>query len=480
MTQFNLADIFTDNMVVQRGKPICIFGTGETGSKIAVSLGSGASAATVTDGTWKLFLPAVHEYRDDLTLIAECSTDNKTIILMNIAVGEVWFAGGQSNMEWELQSCEQGEQALANDYSPNIRYYYTPKTTALNRENENTPEWEQWGSEGCKHWSAAAYFFAKKITHSTGAIVGIIGCNWGGTSASAWVSRECLTSDTNLKRLYIDQHTPADYEPCKPTQLYESMVKPICPYTIAGFIWYQGEADCIHAEHYYTLFSSLISLWRKDWEDSTLPFLFCQLTMHRFEGDPDWKDWAVLREAQDKVNTTTPDTGIAVIVDCGEFNEVHPKDKKTVGERLSLLALRTVYNKDVKAFAPRYRSHAVKNHGNNHGNIPPTTFQSHLNSKTLKSGREIELYFDNADEGFALKNSDYPVGFELAGADGVFYDVGKGLVEFDGENNKIVIKSNEVERPHYIRYLWTNYAEVISIYGADSDLPLIPFRAELY
>ena len=140
--------------------------------------------------------------------------------------------------------------------------------------------------------------------------------------------------------------------PFHATALYESMIKRVAPYTIAGFMYYQGESDDDRPQHYYKMLRGLITLWRDDWGDDELPFLIVQLPMHRYEADEDRKNWCLIREAQEKVFRTIKNTGLAVILDCGEFNEIHPKDKEQVGHRLYLQAMNLVYgDKETNAFS---------------------------------------------------------------------------------------------------------------------------------
>jgi sialate O-acetylesterase len=439
MSDFKLAAVFSDNMVLQAHKPIAIFGTGEQGATVTASLGNNSVSTTVNGDSWRLFIPAM-DYEQNLTLAASCDTPGAVEYeFINIAVGEVWLAGGQSNMEFELQSCPQGCDALKNDDSRRIRYYYVQKNM-LTDENfyrdEADSEWEEWGGDCNPYWSAVAYFFAKNLSVHIDAVIGIIGCNWGATSASAWMSRDSLAEDADFKREYLDVHKTPDYEQNIPCALYESMLMRVCPYSVAGVIWYQGEGDCYKAELYYRLFSRLIALWRSDWGEPNLPFLFCQLTMHLFKGETDWKDWAVLREAQAQVARDVDGAEMAVIIDLGEFDNIHPNDKKTVGERLALLALKTVYDRDCEAFAPQYESHKI-------------------------TGSGLEISFSNTGGGLVLKNSGIITGFEGLNAEIIA--------------DKILINS----LPSEVRYLWTNYADNVSIYGKNG-LPLAPFRFNVH
>ena len=498
MNKFKVAAVFSDRMVLQRGKNISVFGYGEDGANVTVEFEGNTVSARAKDGKWVAVLPP-HDAAEGLTMTVSCGSEKKTF--SEIAVGEVWLAGGQSNMELELQNCKGGKDVLKNDKDPNVRFYYTQKNCYMDEtfyKNEENTAWSYFDEESAKCWSAVGYFFARDLAKRLGVTVGLIGCNWGGTSASAWMSRESLERDIDLKT-YVDEYDEAtkgktdeqmikeyreyqEYDakwyqkslefyakhpdgswdevqeycgknlypgpqgilnPYHAGALYSSMVQRVCPYTIKGFIYYQGESDDHKPRMYYKLFRGLIDLWRRDWGDDELPFLMVQLPMHRYKADPDWKHWCLIREAQMKAYKTIKNTGIAVITDCGEFNEIHPKDKVPVGERLALQAMYHVYgDRSVKAFGPMYKG-------------------------LLFKGGEIELMFDYAEDGFETKGQ--PSGFEIAGEDKKFVPADMVI-----EGGRITVSSKEVAEPKYVRYLWTNYGDV-TIYGRNG-IPLAPFR----
>ena len=237
---------------------------------------------------------------------------------------------------------------------------------------------------------------------------------------------------------------PCPLNPFRATALYESMLMKVCPYTLKGFMYYQGESDDPRPESYFKLLRGLIGLWREDWDDDELPFLIVQLPMHRYEGDLDRKNWCIIREAQEKVFRTTRNTGLAVILDCGEFNEIHPRDKVPAGHRLFLQAMSCAYGEySPDKFSPLYKSHIIKENG-------------------------IEVSFEYAD-GFTVKGT--PCGFELAGADGEYKPA-----EFEIRGDKIFVFSGEIPAPLNVRYEWTNYGEV-TLFGTNG-LPVAPFRTD--
>lgn len=500
MAEFKIASVFSDHMVLQREKNVKVFGWGEDGQVVTVSFLEHTVGTKVEGERWEVILPPMKASNGG-EMIISCAGHNYTYI--NVAVGEVWLAGGQSNMEFELQNCIGGKEELKNDEECHVRFYYTQKNSYMDEvfyEQEKNSSWEVFGPEKARAWSAVGYFFAKRLSKVLGVTVGVIGCNWGGTSASAWMSKEALTADEELNTYvkeyetaiqgksveeqikeydeYTVYHTEWDkrcskcYEenpqitwdevlqicgenkypgpmncknPYRPGGLYECMLKRVMPYTLRGFLYYQGESDDHKPNMYYKLFTRMIQQWREDWEDDTLPFLFVQLPMHRYSQDPDYKNWPLIREAQMRAYQTLKNTGIAVALDCGEFNEIHPKDKLPVGERLALQAMYHVYGiaDEIEAFGPIYKSF------------------------TARDGRII-LSFDYAGNGFVVQGNQIS-GFEIAGASKEFVSAEAKIV-----GSEIYVSSDLVKKPMYVRYCWTNYSEV-TVFGANG-LPLAPFR----
>lgn len=499
MTDFRIAAVFSDNMVLQRNAFINVFGEGNNGEVVTVSFDGAEARTRISDGKWLVRLPK-HEAGENYTMSVRCGAFEKTFA--NVAVGEVWLAGGQSNMELELQNCKTGKDSLENDKNPNVRFYYTQKKCYIDDEfleSEKNTCWSEFDSESARCWSAVGYYFAKELAKRLGVIVGVIGCNWGGTSASYWMSRESLERDVDTKA-YLDDYDNAiegksfeelkkayeeyveydriwneksakyyaetpnpDWEDCQrvcgknlypgphsplnpfhATALYDTMFKRVCPYTIKGVIWYQGETDDSRPRTYFKLFKNMIQLWRDDYENDELAFVFVQLPMHRYSADADHKHWCLIREAQERTAKTVRNTAMAVIIDCGEFNEIHPKDKLPVGNRLCLQALYNIYgDKSVEkeAFSPLYKEMEITDEG-------------------------ILLSFDHCD-GFEVKGE--LSGFEIAGAD-------KKFITADAElrGDKIFVSEKSVAEPLFVRYLWTNYSEV-TLFGKNG-LPVAPFR----
>lgn len=499
MAKFKVAAVFSSNMVLQREKNIKLFGQGVDGDEVIVEFLDNTYTSIVQNETWMVVLPPMPA-GDGFEMRISCRGEERRFV--NIAIGEVWLAGGQSNMEYELQNCKGGQAMLQKDKGVKVRYYNTPRIATMDNDfygMEEASQWDEFDPESARTWSAVGYIFAKELSVALGITVGIIGCNWGGTSASCWMSKEALREDAELVT-YLDEYEKAiqgksrdeqireykeylefqarfdkksselyeenpDIEwskvleicgenrypgpmncinPMRPSGLYECMIQRLVPYTLNGFLYYQGESDDHKPDMYQKLLTRLIRQWREDWEDQTLSFQIVQLPMHRYKAEPDRKNWCLIREAQMNVYQTIKNTGIAVILDCGEFNEIHPKDKEPVGERLAVQALHHVYHRiaETEAFGPMYHS-AIYHNG------------------------AIELHFDHIENGFVLKGE--VTGFEVAGEDQV-YQMAEAIIAQD----RISVSSPKVAEPKYARYGWTNYGEV-TVFGKNG-LPLAPFR----
>lgn len=499
------ASIFSDNMVLQRDKSISIWGYANSFDIVRVHFnGISVETQTLKNHTWNVELPPMSA-NDGLSMTIHNTTSEETIFFDNIAIGEVWLCGGQSNMEFELQNTTNAKEELSicENCDLNVRCFHVQKNAYIDEYfylNDELNSWELANSNNCKRWSAVGYYFAKKLSLELGVTVGIINCNWGGTSGSAWVSREKLLSHEDTK-IYIEEYDKAiegksfemyckeleDYEEyvaqwqpkinefysknpqglwgdalayageCRypgpigyksefrPCGVYETMLKRVAPYTLKGFIYYQGESDDHRPNSYYTLLKEVISQWREDFKDDSLPFLIVQLPMHMERGDVDHKNWCIIREAQDRVHRTVKNTGLAVILEHGEYGNIHPTNKIPVAERLFLQAMYHVYhNIDGNlAYGGLYKSHVITNGG-------------------------ILVNFDYINNGFKVTGE--LSNFEISSSDNKYYPA-----EVKIYDNKIFLFSDKVKYPIHARYLWTNYTK-IHLFSNDSGIPVAPFK----
>ena len=496
------AAIFSDNMVLQRYKNINIWGTGENGHKVQLYFNNKVVRTIVKDNKWRAILPSMPAGGPYELKI----TDGEQFLkFSNVMLGEVWLAGGQSNIELELQNSKNGDEALKKvSKACNVRYYYTQKNAYIDEQflkMEAETCWQECTKETAGNWSAVGYYFAKELAEELKVTVGIIGCNWGGTSASAWISTKKLEEDKDTNS-YNEEYKKANegrsfekyleqleqyniwydkwqkkvnkcYEenpnilwskvleiagenlwpeplgpksPYRAGGLYETMIKRIMPYSLKGFLYYQGESDDHKPKLYYKLLNKLIEQWREAWADDELPFLIVQLPMYIGREDKDKKNWPLIREAQMRVHKTVKNTGLAVILDCGEFDNIHPLDKETVGHRLFLQAMFHTYNKKVAAYGPVFKALEYK-------------------------GNKIELIFDNCESGIKIKG-DKAEGFEIAGDDKQFL-----VASIEIQRNKILVFAQEINNPKYVRYAWTNYGAV-TLFN-EAGIPMSTFRTSV-
>ena len=233
-----------------------------------------------------------------------------------------------------------------------------------------------------------------------------------------------------------------------PAILYNANIAPITSLAIKGFIWYQGESNAPRASEYRELFPAFINDWRKQFKQGDLPFLFVQLANYMNEvATPQQSDWAELRDAQ-AAALQLPNTGMATIIDIGEANDIHPKNKWDVGRRLAQAALRVAYKKDVVSSGPTYESMEVNN-------------------------GTITLHFAKTTGKLVTKDKyGYVHGFAVAGIDNIFYWAKASI-----KDNTVIVTSDEVKNPLAVRYAWSDNPGVIDLYNAEG-LPAVPFRTD--
>ncbi|MCR5584011.1 MAG: sialate O-acetylesterase [Lachnospiraceae bacterium] len=532
-SRFRPASVFNGCPVFKRNSPFTVFGECPEDSLVSAELfKDGKCLCTATERSkpaacnrvygksevFRLILPAQPQgYGYELLITCITKGEFHTHRIKDICFGEVFVAGGQSNMEFELQNCTEGPEALRGE-SPDVRFYYTPKNHVFDAkftEDENKASWMKFSKKNAKNWSAVGYFFARELSSKLGCPVGIIGCNWGGTSATAWMPYETIEFDSALK-VYAEDYKKAigekskeeqkkewedyityntkwqkkidriykknpkaswddalkkageckypgplnSFNPMRPSGLFETMLRRIVPYTVSGFIYYQGESDDHRPEIYERLFGKLIDSWRHLWNDESLPFFFVQLPMHRYIGDPDKKNWCIIRNAQTKVLQHKERTGMAVALDCGAYNDIHPKKKAEIGHRLALQALSKLY-----------------------GVIGEEEANSPIFDYCTQEGHTLILNFKNANLGFELHES-IPDGdpnppekineacFEVS-EDGINWV----SVPFVTNGVQIRLSSESIPNPRFVRYAYTNYGKV-SVFSKN-QLPLTPFECEI-
>ena len=520
-----VADIFGDHMVIQADREVPVFGTTEPGGKVLVvatavrpagaggapetiAAGANVEATADADGRWEapvgpfaagteLILtitdfdagrpaadPAAGAAAAAAAAGAEDTPDRTT--LTDVLAGDVWLCSGQSNMAWQLKDAlDGGRAAAAND--DGLRLFTVPKTSV--REPQTGIEtggepsggsWAKLSPEAAGPFSAVGYFFGRKIRGATGRPVGLIDSSWGGTPSEAWTRESTLAAipeaEGTLERwAVVDRKAAAGEEtegnwsgkfspthPHHPGNLNNGMIAPLVPFALKGAIWYQGESNAERAEQYDAIFPAMIGDWR-DQFGQDLPFFWVQLAnFNEYRDDPNADtNWAELREAQDNTLDELPDVGQAVTVDVGEADDIHPRNKTDVGERLALAALRTVYGvTEPGMLSPRVKGVSMS------GREATVTFE--VDGDALQTRRDESVGAADAAPGAVL-------GFAVAGPgdDARFL---RAEARVTGPDTVALTAPPEVPEIAAVRYAWAQNPRV-TLFNT-RGLPAAPFRTD--
>jgi sialate O-acetylesterase len=437
--QLRMPHLFGDQMVVQQGEPVAVWGKASPGEYVTVRF-NGQEKRTAADayGKWLVKLDPM-SYGGPYTL--EVTGEHELLTYSDIYIGEVWLCGGQSNMEWKLAKDINYEQEKQEADYPAIRFINVP-SHGMDEPQEDIMEahWQQISPETAGTVTGVGYYFAKLLHKTLNVPIGIIHSSKGGTKISSWVRQETLELHPQLSsflRTYENEcahnepllqkysqkelkykelaelaarhgqgigtvnqlvGTPlmSPANPKRPAALYNAMIAPLQPYTIKGALWYQGEADSGTPLLYDELLRTLISEWRNGFAQGDFPFLIVQLPNYAAG-----TNWPLIREAQHQVAKGTNGVGVVGTIDVGQWDDIHPADKRPVGERLCLLARKTVYGHDVVCHGPSCRSAEV-------------------------NGDRVILSFE--DTGSGLSATPVMHGFEICGPDGVYHKAAAVLV----------------------------------------------------
>jgi sialate O-acetylesterase len=445
------AAIFTDNAVLQQGMKVKVWGTAKNGEKVTVKFNSQEANATTVGDRWQMELQPMEAGGPfTMTIAGENTVERK-----NLYIGEVWLCSGQSNMWWPLAETENAPEVISQSKDEKLRLFTVP-LTAETAPAKDLPggHWDVCGPDTVGNFSAVAYYFGRELRQSLKVPVGLVSAAYGGSIVQAWTSQPYIRSDPESSQYLDNLPFWAQGPQNRFCVLYNGMIAPIIPYSIRGVIWYQGEGntEAAEADHYRTSFPLLIRNWRQDWGQGDFPFLFVQLApwardaFFHVSVDPEATGWAVLREAQLLASQTVPNTAMAVIMDAGDENMIHPKRKEPVGYRLALAARAMAYGQDVVYQSPVYKSMEME-------------------------GSRAVLYFDHADGGLVIQG-DAAAGFQIAGSDQKFYPARAQVVGQD----KVEVWSDQVAQPVAVRYGWANYP-VVNLFSR-AGLPMCPFRTD--
>ncbi len=437
----HLPAVFTDNMVLQRNSEVTIWGNANPNEEITLTadfLDKEYKIKAGNTATFKISFPTPKEGGPyNITL-----KGYNEVKLKNVMLGEVWLLSGQSNMEmtpsWGILN---KDEEVAKAIESNIRFFTVQKAANLYPQTDVIGKWEVCTPETMKNFSAVGYYFAQKLQQDLkGVPIGLINSSWGGSAAELWTPDRIFKNQPNLLENYL-KLGGNEYYPTMPGGAYNAMISPFNDYKIAGNIWYQGETNTGNYQTYNELLSSMIQSWRKD-RGYEFPFYIVQIapcTNYAFSG-------AEIRNAQRLVAKNTPQSGLVVIGDTiTPQDDIHPKNKKPVGQRLSNLIFKEVYE-------------------GNSGLVE----SPEVASIEYNKGQAV-LYF-NFGEGLYFKNKTTNQ-FEIAGNDGKFYPAKASL-----KNQNIILQSPKVKNPSLVRYNWDN-KKTPDVFNS-AGLPMSTFTTE--
>ena len=488
-----LPKILGDHMVLQADKPATIWGWADAGEKVTVSLGGKTANATAdANGKWSVKLQlAASKTPTEMTV-----SGKNTVKVQDVLVGEVWICSGQSNMEWIVAQADRAAEEAAEANYPLIRHFKVTKTPAETPQEDLAGSWVVCAPDTVSNFSAVGYFFGRDLHKSlNGAAVGLVGSNWGGTPSESWASRAKLESEASLKPFLerwdtqVSTYDPEKAQeaylkakeawqvqadaakaagkqvprapqppvhprqnPHRPANLYNGMIAPLLPLAVKGAIWYQGESNVSRAQQYKTIFPAMIRNWREDFHQPEMPFYFVQIAPFKYnKSNPnaDITPCAELWEAQLETLKTVSNTGMAVTMDIGNVDNIHPTNKQDVGHRLALWALAKTYGKkDITEYSgPLYKSAKVE-------------------------GDKIRISFEHG-KGLKAKDGAALSFFTIAGEDKVFSDAQAKI-----EGDTLVVSSASVAKPVAVRFAWREDALPNLVNGA--NLPASPFRTDQF
>lgn len=474
--------LFSDHVVLQQGMAVPVWGTAAPDEVVRVLLnGRKASTKAGADGKWSVRL---HKLKAGGPYELHIDGAN-SITIHDVLVGEVWLASGQSNMvftvskkvyPWAGMLDEEKVIAAAND--PQIRMFTVKALKSYAPQDDPTGDWQICSPETVPGFSAIGYLFARDLQQRLHVPVGILTVAYGASTAESWLPRTALEADPQLKPLldrfdvlgsFYKEHpgaSAADAPPApqtingrsaagalrdpaqdqhQPTVLFNGMLRSVIPYAIRGAIWYQGESIVggkAGVALYPHVMQTLVSQWRALWGEGEFPFYAVQLAaLKNVSNNP------VVRENQAQI-LSLPKTGLAVTIDIGDPDNVHPKDKEPVGERLALLALANTYGRKLEYSGPRYSGMEIE-------------------------GSSIRIRFTHVNGGLVAKGGPLKW-FQIAGADQRFVDADATI-----EGDSVVVKNSGVTAPVAVRYAWANGPFGCNLYNA-AGLPAAPFRTDAW
>lgn len=458
--EVKLPNIFSDHAVLQRDMKVPIWGKADPGEEVHVII-AGQNHKTTADaaGKWRVTLEPL-SVGEPLKLVVEGKASRQE--RNDILVGEVWVCSGQSNMEWPVSLSTNADLEIAAGDHPQIRLVRVKGKGSQTPVEDFDGQWNVCSPQSVAGFSAVGYFFGRELQQHLDVPVGLIDNSWGGSACDAWIPRARLEHNP----LYANQlanwdRIAAEYEKDKdpkkadqlagnqrPANLYNARLGPVLGYGIRGAIWYQGESNAGRAYQYREMFPLMIKTWREDWKQGDFPFYWVQLADFMAEKtEPGDSAWAELREAQTMTQDRLPKSGEAVIIDIGEGNDIHPRNKLEVANRLARWALARDYGKDFVCQSPRYESMQTE-------------------------GDTVTLKFKDTNGGLRTNDRNEVEGFAIAGEDRRWVWAEAKLID----KEHVAVRSFRVPKPVAVRYAWAD--NPVCNLSNSVGLPVTPFRTD--
>ena len=487
----SVPDVFGDHMVLQADVEIPVWGRGPAGADIAVTFGEETQRTTVSaNGDWQVRLSPRKASVKPTTLLVQ--SGDQRVELKDVLVGEVWVCAGQSNMEWPLSQSTNGPKELAAADHPQLRLlhlvggargssgsYTSEHLARLTPQRFCEGQWKIASAESAREFSAVSWYFGRQLQQSLNVPVGLICPAVGGTPTEAWIPREALAANPELKGLvagnWLDNQLLGDFcrtrgeqnllralqagedipaddlgpnHSFKPGFMWEAGVKPLLPFAIRGVIWYQGESNAETDERvrqHRRLFPLLVNQWRKHWGQGDFPFFQVQLpAMNRPE-------WPAFRESQRRLTERLKNVGMAITIDTGHPSNVHPPLKQPVGQRLAQWALGTTYG--------------LKEHA---------TYSGPLLDSVKRDDSAISISFRHVEDGLKASDGQPLRHFQVAGDDSIFYPA---VAKVTGPNT-IAVSCERVAEPQHVRYACSPFPNPPVNLVNSENLPASPFSTE--
>ncbi|PQJ29197.1 sialate O-acetylesterase [Rubritalea profundi] len=458
--EIKLGSLFQDHMVLQRNMPVPVWGWAEPGTALTVEFAHQKKTTTAgDDGKWMLKLdPLKANAHPQAMVVSDDSGSTQT--LNNILVGEVWICSGQSNMDWKMnQLGDRYDKEIAQANNPKLRLCVVSDIYAAAPQQRNEKKWQACTPEQAREFSAVAFFFGTKLLSELDVPIGLVECARGGSPVEAWMSEK------NLRKEFPEFNTKLDTFPAiikktggvfdhrkkskvfgitqiTPSVLYNGYIHPLIPFAIRGVIWYQGESNVKRPEQYRKLFPAMIRQWRADWNQGDFPFYYVQIAPCGYKD----LSAAYLREAQ-MMALSVPNTGMAVTMDLGDEKNIHPPEKKPVGERLARIALAKDYGRNNLVYSG------------------PSIKQSSIEKNSIR------LTFDHVAGGLVSRDGKPLSHFTIAAKDQQFVEA---TAVIDGES--IIVSSPAVPSPVAVRFAWGS-ADIPNLINKQG-LPASSFRTD--